>query len=75
MSAILAASPAVNEEDPRPQDLPIELSSVVSALETLTRELTKKLTTEQTREVVEDLCDRLRRIGDKRAPDRPFTQR
>ena len=76
MSAVLAALPAVSEEDPIPPGLPIELSSVVSALETLTRELTKKLTPEQTREVVGDLCDRLRRIGnDKRAPDRPFTKR
>jgi hypothetical protein len=65
----------VAEKEPQQPDLPIELSSVVSALETLTRELTKKLTADQTREVVDDLCSRLRTIGDKRAPDRPFTKR
>lgn len=63
------------DESPARRTLPIELSSVVSSLETLTRELTKKLSEEETIEVISDLCERLRAIpGDKRGPDRPFTR-
>ena len=61
-------------EESKARVLPIELSSIVVTLETLTRELTKKLTVEEAREVVSELCARLLAIADeKRSPDRPFT--
>lgn len=61
------------DENPSARTLPIELSSVVTSLETVTRELTKKLTPDQTTEVVDALCERLRLIAnDKRGPNRPF---
>jgi hypothetical protein len=65
----------VPDETPVPPILPIELSSVVTTLETLTRELTKNLNQEEVTEVVTDLCDRLRTIaGEKRGPNRPFSR-
>ena len=63
------------DENPASRILPIELSSVVTSLETITRELTKKLSHEQVTEVITELCERLRRIpDDKRGPNRPFTR-
>ena len=54
--------------------LPIELSSVVTSLVTVTRELTKKLSREEVTEVVSELCEQLRALPDeKRGPDRPFS--
>jgi hypothetical protein len=64
----------VPNENVAPRILPIELSSVVTSLETVTRELTKKLSHEEITEVVTELCERLRRIPEeKRGPNRPFT--
>lgn len=55
--------------------LPIELSSIVTSLETVTRELTKKLNRDETIEVVSALCEKLRALADdKRGPNRPFTK-
>jgi hypothetical protein len=55
--------------------LPIELSSIVVSLETLTRELTKKLSGDEARAVIAELCERLQTIpDDKRGPNRPFTR-
>jgi hypothetical protein len=55
--------------------LPIELSSVVTSLVTVTRELTKKLNHDELTAVISDLCDQLRAIPEeKRGPDRPFTR-
>ena len=63
----------MSDQDPARRTLPIELSSIVATLETVTRELTKKLSKEETAEVVADLCERLRLIpDDRRGPERPF---
>lgn len=63
------------DEIPVPRILPIELSSVVTTLETLTRELTKQLNKEEVTAVVSELCERLRKIQDeKRGPNRPFSK-
>jgi hypothetical protein len=62
-------------DEPIPRVLPIELSSVVTTLETVTRELTKKLSRDEVTEVISDLCERLRAIPDeKRGPNRPFSR-
>ena len=62
-------------EDAARRTLPIELSSIVTSLETVTRELIKKLSHEEATEVVAALCERLRLIPDeKRGPNRPFTR-
>lgn len=54
--------------------LPIELSSIVTSLTTVTRELTKKLSHDEAVEVISALCEELRRIpDDKRGPNRPFS--
>jgi hypothetical protein len=64
----------VANENPARRILPIELSSVVVTLETLTRELTKHLSRDETGTVISELCERLRGIPDeKRGPNRPFT--
>ena len=64
------------EEDLADRSLPIELSSVVSTLETLTHELTKNLTERESRQVITALCERLARLGgDQRSPNRPFSSR
>ena len=63
------------EEKPARRILPIELSSVVSSLVTVTRELTKKLSQEEVTEVITELCEQLRAIPDeKRGPNRPFSR-
>ncbi len=60
---------------PERRTLPIELSSIVTTLETLTQELTKKLSGDEVRLVVTELCERLREIADdQRGPNRPFTR-
>lgn len=62
------------DDNPASRDLPIELSSIVITLETLTREMVRKLSREEADEVVANLCERLQRLpGDKRGPNRPFT--
>ena len=62
------------DQDPADRSLPIEISSVVSTLETLTRELTKNLSARESQQVIATLCDRLSRFpGDQRSPDRPFS--
>jgi hypothetical protein len=62
------------DQDPADRSLPIELSSVVTTLETLTREMTKNLSVRESREVITTLCDRLQRYrDDQRSPDRPFS--
>ncbi len=63
------------EEKPARRILPIELSSVVYSLVTVTRELTKKLSHEEVTEVITELCEQLRAIPDeKRGPNRPFSR-
>jgi len=63
------------DENPARPKLPIELSSVVTSLETLTRELTKNLNRDQAVAVISDLCERLRAMPDeKRGPNRPFSR-
>ncbi len=63
------------EEKPANRVLPVELSSIVTALEAVTRELTKKLSREEATAVVTDLCERLRLIPDEqRGPNRPFSR-
>lgn len=63
------------DEKPARRVLPIELSSVVTSLVTVTRELTKKLSREEAVEVIDELCEQLRGIPDeKRGPNRPFTR-
>ena len=64
------------DEKPAGPILPVELSSVVTALEAVTRELTKKLSREETEQVITDLCERLRSLpGDEqRGPNRPFSR-
>jgi len=65
----------VADENSARRILPIELSSVVTSLVTLTRELTKKLSREELIEVVADLCERLSALpDDKRGPNRPFAR-
>jgi hypothetical protein len=55
--------------------LPIELSSIVTSLESVTRELIKKLSREEAVAVVAELCERLRTMADdQRGPDRPFSR-
>jgi uncharacterized SAM-dependent methyltransferase len=55
--------------------LPIELSSIVTSLVTVTRELTRKLSHDEVTEVITDLCEQLRAIPDEqRGPNRPFTR-
>lgn len=67
---------AMAEEDLDDRSLPIELSSLVSTLETLTHELTKNLTERESRQVITNLCERLARApNDQRSPDRPFSNR
>ncbi|HEX6100082.1 MAG TPA: hypothetical protein VF432_27465 [Thermoanaerobaculia bacterium] len=62
-------------DEPARRVIPIELSSVITSLETITRELTKKLSSDEVAEVVSELCERLRAISqEKRGPDRPFTR-
>ena len=64
------------EKDAAEHSLPIELSSLVSTLETLTHELTKNLTERESHQVITNLCERLARSpGDQRSPDRPFSGR
>lgn len=54
--------------------LPIELSSIVTSLESVTRELIKKLSREEAITVISALCERLHVMADdKRGPDRPFS--
>ena len=66
--------PVVTDENHARRILPIELSSVVTSLVTVTRELTKKLSYEEATEVVSELCEQLRAIpGEKRGPNRPFS--
>ena len=63
------------EEKPARRILPIELSSVVSSLVTVTRELTKKLSKDEVAEVITELCEQLRALPDeKRGPNRPFSR-
>jgi hypothetical protein len=72
-SAILACIPAVS--DPARDELPIELSSVVSALESVARELTKGLSREEMTRVVAELGPRLESlIQEQRGPNRPFSR-
>lgn len=74
-SAVLAFQQNVADETPVPRILPIELSSVVTTLETLTRELTKHLKKEEVTAVVSELCERLSTMADeKRGPNRPFSR-
>lgn len=55
--------------------LPIELSSIVTSLESVTRELIKKLSRDEAAAVIAELCERLRiTLDDKRGPDRPFSR-
>jgi hypothetical protein len=66
---------SVAEENSARRILPIELSSVVSSLITLTRELTKKLSREELIEVIADLRERLSALPDeRRGPDRAFAR-
>ena len=54
--------------------LPIELSSLVTALESVTRELMKKLNRDDVTLVIKELCARLLLIpGEQRGPNRPFS--
>ena len=63
------------EEKPTSRILPVELSSIVTALEAVTRELTKKLSREEATEVINDLCEKLRHMPDEqRGPNRPFSR-
>jgi hypothetical protein len=63
----------VDREPARP--LPIELSSIVAAVESVTRELTKSLSREQVTQVVADLCERLPALAsEQRGPNRPFSR-
>jgi hypothetical protein len=65
----------VADDKPARRILPIELSSVVSSLVTVTRELTKKLSHDEAAEVVAELCEQLRALPDeKRGPNRPFSR-
>ena len=74
-SARFLLLPLFVEDEPARRVLPIELSSVVTTLETVTRELTKKLSRDEVTEVISELCERLRAIPDeKRGPNRPFTR-
>lgn len=60
---------------PVPRVLPVELSSIVTALEAVARELTKKLSRDEATEVITDLCERLRMLPDEqRGPNRPFSR-
>lgn len=73
-SAILASQPMADEK-PASRILPVELSSVVTALEAVTRELTRKLSREEVSEVITELCERLRQLPDEqRGPNRPFSR-
>lgn len=66
---------SVTDDKPARRTLPIELSSVVTSLVTITRELAKKLSQEEAAEVVSELCEQLRAIVDeKRGPNRPFSR-
>lgn len=63
------------EDQPARSSLPIELSSIVTSLESVTRELIKKLDRDEANAVVAELCERLRVMADeKRGPNRPFTR-
>lgn len=74
LSAVLASTLDVSDEETARRILPIELSSVVKSIEVITRELTKKLSREELTEVIDHLCEQLRRIPDeRRSVDRPFT--
>lgn len=54
--------------------LPIELSSIVTAVVGVTRELTRRLNREEANQVITELCEQLRSIpNDQRGPGRPFT--
>jgi hypothetical protein len=65
----------MTDENPARRTLPIELSSVVNSLVTLTRELTKKLSRDEATEVISELREQLRTIVDEqRGPGRPFTR-
>lgn len=65
----------MTDHQPARPILPIELSSIVVSLETLTRELTRKLSADEMTAVISELCERLRTIpDDKRGPNRPFTR-
>lgn len=67
--------PSVADQNPSRCILPIELSSVVTSLVTVTRELTKKLSHEEVTEVVSELCEQLRTLAEeKRGPNRPFSR-
>ena len=62
-------------EKPARRDLPIELSSIVTSLVTVTRELTKKLSQDEAAAVVSELCEQLRELPEeKRGPNRPFSR-
>jgi hypothetical protein len=65
----------MTDENPASR-LPVELSSVVTALEAVTRELTKKLSREEAEAVVTDLCERLQHLpeDEQRGPNRPFSR-
>lgn len=63
----------MTDKSPDPRILPIELSSIVTALVMVTRELTGKLNRDEATEVITELCEQLRAIpGEKRGPNRPF---
>jgi len=56
------------EEGTARRILPIELSSVVTSLVTVTRELTKKLSHEEVTVVVFELCEQLRLMAEEKRP-------
>ena len=61
---------------PEREPLPIELSAIVTTLETLTHELTKTLSDRQVKEVVAALCVSLHEMAEeRRGPNRPFSRR
>ena len=63
------------DENPARRILPIELSSVVTSIVTVTRELTKKLNHDEAAVVISELCEQLRGLPDeKRGPNRPFSR-
>ena len=55
------------------RDLPIDLSSIVTSVETITRELTRKLSHQELTDVIAGLCERLRRIPDERNRPKPLS--
>lgn len=63
------------DEIPARLPLPIELSSVVVSLVTITRELTKNLNKDDATRVIVELCEQLQALPhEKRGPNRPFTR-